>query len=91
MYTRGIGKRINWEKSLVFFINICVDRQRKIAGILGYRVESMPATYLGLPIGIKLPDSFEKRIIDRFNKKLGGWKGTTLNQAGKFLLVNATL
>ena len=91
MYTRGIGQLINWAKSSVYFINTPVDRQRKIASFLGCGVGTLPTSYLGLPLGTKLPDSFWKGLIDRFNKKLAGWKGTTFSQAGKCLLVKATL
>lgn len=87
LYTRGIGQLINWEKSLLFFINTHVDRQRKITSILRCGVRNLPLSYLGLPLGTKLPDSFWNGIIDMFSKKLVGWKGTTLNQARECVLV----
>jgi len=59
--------------------------------ILRCRVGKLPSTYLGLPLGAKPPNSFWNGIIDRFNKKLVGWKGASLSQAGKCLLVKSTL
>ena len=57
-YTRGIGQAINWGKSLVFFINTLIEQQRKIAGILGRGVGSLPSSYLGMPLGMKPLNSF---------------------------------
>lgn len=82
-YTRGSGQLINWAKSSVFFINTLETRQRRIASILGCGIGSLLGNYLGLPLGSKPSESFWKGIIDRFNKKLAGWKGSTLSQAGK--------
>ena len=58
MYTRGSGQLINWEKSMIFFVNTPKVRQRKIARILGCGVRNLPSIYLGLPLGTKPPDSF---------------------------------
>lgn len=90
-YTRGIGQLINWEKIFVFFINTSEARQRRIVGILGCGIGRFLASYLGLPLGTKPSDSFWKGIIDRFNKKLASWKGSTLSQASKVQLVKVTL
>ena len=91
LYTRGLGQLINWDKSLIFFINTPEDRQRKIVRILGCGVGKLPSTYLGLPLGTKPPNSFWNGIIDRFSKKLVGRKGASLNQESKCLLVISTL
>ena len=58
LYTRGLGQLINWEKSVVFFVNTLEDMQRKIARILGCGVGNLPSIYLGLPLGTKPLDSF---------------------------------
>ena len=50
-----------------------------------------PSTYLGLPLGMTPLDSFWNGIMDRFSKKLVGWKGASLSQASKFQLVKSTL
>ena len=91
LYTRGSRQLINQDKSLIFFINTPEDRHRKIARILGCGVGKLPSTYLGLPLGTKPPDSFWNGIIDRFYKNLVGWKGASLSQVGKCLLVKSTL
>ena len=91
IYSKGTGQTINWEKNHVFFFNTPDERQRKIACILGYGVGSLPFTYLGLPLGLNPIDSFWNGILDRFNKKLADWKGATLSQASKCILVKYTL
>ena len=58
---------------------------------MGCEIGSLPTIYLGLPLGQKPPDSFWNGILDKFNKKVTGWKGATLSQAGKCLLVKSTL
>lgn len=52
-YSNATGKLFNLNKSLVFFFNTTVDRQRKIADILGCNVGVLPSIYLGLPLGKK--------------------------------------
>lgn len=68
-----------------------MDIQRKMADILGCAIGNLPSIYLGLPMGLKPPNSFWNSLIDKFNRKLAGWKGITLSQAGKIQLVKATL
>ena len=79
IYSKGIAQTIDYEKNYVFFVNTPDERQRKIVCILGCEVGSLPSTYLGLPVGLKPPDSFWNDILDRFNKKLAGWKRATLS------------
>ena len=91
LYTRGSGQFINWEKSVIFFINTLEDQKKKIARILGCELGVLPSSYLSLPLGSKLPDSFWIGLIDKFSKKLARWKGAILSQAGKCQLVKSTL
>lgn len=90
-YSRGSGQFINWDKSRIFFVNTPMERQNKIAKILGCGLGNLPSIYLGLPLVSKLPDSFWISIIDKFSKKLAGWKGAILSQAGKCQLVKSYL
>lgn len=78
-YSRGMGQLINWDKSSIFFINTLVARQRKMAKILGCGVGMLPSSYLGLPLGSTPLDSFWNGTLDRFSKKMVGWKGASLS------------
>jgi hypothetical protein len=51
----------------------------------------LPSIYLGLPLGSRPLDSFWNSIIDRFRRKLVGWKGALLSQVGKCQLVKSCL
>ena len=75
IYSRGLGQIINWDKSSLYFINTLEDIQKQISRILGYGVGKFPSSYLGLPLGMTTPKSFQNGIMDRFSKKLAGWKG----------------
>ncbi len=90
-YSSGSRQLINWDKSSIFFINTLKERQQRISRILGCQVGKLPSTYLGLPLGLTPSDSFWNGIMDRFNKKLVGWKGATLSQARKCQLVKSIL
>jgi hypothetical protein len=68
-----------------------MERHNKISKIMGCGVGNLPSIYLGLPLGSKPPDSFWNNIIDRFRRKLAGWKGALLSQAGKCQLVKSYL
>ena len=78
-YSRASGQLINWDKSYVFFFNTPIKRVKKIADILRCKVGLLHSTYLGLPLGVKPLDSFSDNLVDRFNRKLAGWKGITLS------------
>lgn len=79
LYSSASGQLINWNKSVVFFFNTPIPRKNKISKILGCSIGSFPSTYLGLPLGLKVPDSFWVDFINKFNKKLVGWKGNLLS------------
>ena len=90
-YSAASGQLVNWSKSAVFFLNTPLPRQLKIAKILGCSIGALPSSYLGLPLGLKAPDSFWEVLINKFSKKLAGWKGNFLSQAGKLTLLKASL
>ena len=58
LYSSASGQLVNWSKSVVFFINTPIHMQNKIAKILGCSIGSLPSSYLGLPLGLKVPDAF---------------------------------
>ncbi|XP_057816062.2 uncharacterized protein LOC131029568 [Cryptomeria japonica] len=91
LYIQASDQIVNWNKMSIFFINTPPLRHRRIADIIGYVVESFPSIYLGLLLGFSPPDSFWISIVDRFNKKLSGWKGALLSQARKLQLLKSSL
>ncbi|XP_057841593.2 uncharacterized protein LOC131051207 [Cryptomeria japonica] len=90
-YELASGQMVNRQKSSIFFFNTLKPRQKKMAKILKWRIESLPSIYMGFHLGLKPPDSFWNVLIDRFSEQLAGWKGALLSQACKIQLLKATL
>lgn len=56
------------------------------------KVGSFPVTYLGLPLGSSFKlKSVWKPVIERFEKRLSGWKRGYLSKGGKMNLIKSTL
>ena len=58
---------------------------------MGCSIASLPGTCLGLPLSLKLPNSFWESLVDRFNLNLLGWKDIFLRQLGKVNLLKSFL
>ena len=52
LFAKASGLAINPNKSQVFFVNIVLATQRNILRILGFLKGSLPAKYLGIPLGL---------------------------------------
>lgn len=86
------GLKVNFNKSRVFGIG--VDEQEVLRGAapLGCKPDSLPFTYLGVPVGANM--KFKKHwkpVIDRFYAKLSPWKAKTLSFGGRLTLSKAVL
>ena len=71
-YGNATGQIINWNKSLIYFINVSEARQTKIKKIIGCKIGSLPSSYLGLPLELSPPNSFWNLLIDKIHSKLVG-------------------
>lgn len=59
---------------------------------MGCEVKELPSIYLGMPLFKgPLPTNTWNTLIDRFQKKLAGWKGSLLTKAGKLQLLKSSL
>nr|CAN73828.1 hypothetical protein VITISV_043065 [Vitis vinifera] len=85
------GLRINLEKSEL----IPVGRVENIDDLtlkFGYRVGSLPSTYLGLPLGAPFKSiSVWDGVEERFRKRLAMWKRQYLSKGGRATLIRSTL
>ena len=90
-YGDATGQTINWNKSVIYFINVNEDRQSKIKRIIGCESGTLPGTYLVLPLGLSPPNSFWNSLIDKIHLKLAGWKGSLLSQARKVIVLKSIL
>ena len=90
-YSLTSSQLINWNKSLIYFMNVNMDRQLKIKNIIGCEIGSFPGSYLGLPMGLSPPINFWHSLMDKIHSKLEGWKGSLLSQAGKVVVLKSVL
>ena len=69
-----------------------VNNVQALAEILGCRVGALPITYLGMPLGAphKSP-SIWNPILEKFERKLAGWKKLYLSKDGRLTLLKSTL
>nr|XP_016449022.1 PREDICTED: uncharacterized protein LOC107774064 [Nicotiana tabacum] len=85
------GLHINWRKSHLFPINK-VPEMEHLALILGGEVGSLPAIYLGMPLGAKSKSKLIwNSVIEKCEKKLARWKFQYLSLGGRLTLINSDL
>ena len=90
-YERASGQQINRDKTMQFFSKSTSQGvQDAIKDALGVLVVQQYEKYLGLPsfIGRKKKESFDN-IKQQVWKKLQGWEGKLLSQAGREILIKA--
>lgn len=91
LYESASRQVINRAKSSIFFLNTLDHKQIKLAQIIGCQIEPLSSTYLGFPLCFKPSESFWISLVEKFNKKLSGWKGALLSQGRKIQLLKASL
>ncbi|WMV34938.1 hypothetical protein MTR67_028323 [Solanum verrucosum] len=86
------GLHINWRKSLIYPPINVVNNVSWLATILGVEVGTLPATYLGLPLGAKsMSIDIWNNVIEKCEKKLARWKTQYLSMGGRLTLINSVL
>ena len=90
-YEQASGQQINRDKTTLFFSKSTSHQmQASIQAAFGVPVVKQYEKHFGLPsfIGRKKKDSFDN-IKQRVWKKLQGWEGKLLSQAGREILIKA--
>ena len=54
-FSQSTGLRMSYKKSCLVPLNISLKNAQLLAGVFGYKNESLPFTYLGLPMGTTKP------------------------------------
>nr|GFA38136.1 reverse transcriptase domain, reverse transcriptase zinc-binding domain protein [Tanacetum cinerariifolium] len=86
------GLKINLEKSRLFGIGIPLEDVVNVARAISCTHDSLPFTYLGLPVRKKLRKvKAWSEVIDRFSKCLATWKSKLLSIRGRLTLVKSVL
>ena len=86
-----LGLKINLSKSVIIPIGE-VPELESLAQFFGCGFDSLPSSYLGLLLGA----SFKSKVVwepvmERFRKKLAGWKSVLLSRGGRLTLLKSSL
>ncbi|WMV24691.1 hypothetical protein MTR67_018076 [Solanum verrucosum] len=85
------GLRVNWGKSSLIAVKE-VPQIQGLASILGCKVEKLPTTYLGMPLGNKHKAlGIWDGILEKAEKILSRWKAQYLSLGGRVILINSVL
>lgn len=85
------GLAVNWGKSRIFQIKEVANIQL-LASILQCKIEHLPTTYLGMPLGNNHKElEIWDGIIEKTEKRLANWKANYLSLGGRVTLINSVL
>lgn len=86
-----LGLTINLDKSEIFQVGENCDIEN-MTWIMGYKIRSIPVTYLGFPLGANYKSKrIWEPVIDRISSRLDSSKSLLLSKGGRLTQVKATL
>ena len=86
-----LGLKVNLAKSEMVLVGV-VPNLGSLVELMGCNIISLPMTYLGLPLGANFNSkTIWNTVIEKMEKKLGGWKRLYLSKGGKLTLFRSTL
>ena len=86
------GLKINFSKSEIVMINGDADQENQFSDLFNCQVGKFPIRYLGVPVSpSKLHLVDWAPLIEKNNKKLDNWKGSSMSIAGRATLINSSL
>ncbi|XP_058092657.1 uncharacterized protein LOC131239116 [Magnolia sinica] len=86
------GLRINMDKSKLLGINVTPETLQSFANILGCQIQSLPTSFVGLPLSVRTPHkSMWDKVISKFHKYLAMWKCRYFFLGGRPTLIKAAL
>jgi hypothetical protein len=86
------GLKINFHKTELFCFGNAQDHLDQYAEQFGCKSSDFPIRYLGIPIHFrKLRNAEWRKVEERFERRLGSWKGKHLSIGGHLTLINSML
>ncbi|GMI72472.1 hypothetical protein HRI_000916500 [Hibiscus trionum] len=86
------GLKINLSKSKIFGLNVDSSSLIAWANSVGCSIGQFPSSYLGLPLGVnRNSPALWAPVINKFEKKLGGWQSNLLSIGGRVILIKSIL
>jgi hypothetical protein len=90
-FAETTGLKVNFEKSFMAPINVTEDRLNILASTLGCSKESLPFTYLGLPLSITRPTGAQFwPLVSKCERRMIAFS-SFLTEAGRLQLTNVVL
>jgi hypothetical protein len=88
---QSTGLRVNYAKSCLVPLNLSDEKAGILAGVFGCKIQWMPFTYLGLPMGTTKPRvEHYAPLMNRIERQLTSIS-SMLTQASKLQLVNSVI
>lgn len=86
------GLKVNYHKTVVCGVGVDQSHLESFASILDCKTQSLPISYLGLPLGAnpKLKSTWSP-VIEKFQSRLSSWKHRSLSFGGRLTLVKSVL
>jgi hypothetical protein len=82
---------VNFNKTTLVPINLGQEEAAGLAEVFGCRVETLPFTYLGLPLGTTRPSVADLMpLVSRLDKRLSGIS-SLMSYTGKLTLLNSVI
>jgi hypothetical protein len=86
------GLRINFQKSTFVPMHMTEQEANNAATILGCHTETLPCTYLGLPLSAsKISKELLQPVINKIQSRLPGWMPRLMSSGGRIQLINSVL
>ncbi|GJU26052.1 putative RNA-directed DNA polymerase, eukaryota, reverse transcriptase zinc-binding domain protein [Tanacetum coccineum] len=91
-FEEASGLKVNLAKSKLYGVGVSIEEVEAVASLLCCIHDSIPFTYLGLPVGRKMHfcDGLGE-VINRLRDRLTAWKARSLSIRGRLTLIKSVL
>jgi hypothetical protein len=90
-FSTSTGLKVNFHKTTLVPINLNENEAARLVDAFGCKVESLPFTYIGLPLGTTRPPVADLMpLVSRLDKRLSGIS-PLMSYTGKLTLLNSVI